>query len=503
MLLSRRTEATSNIEMAEDLELSGALQSPECIAAFRAIDRGHFWVADSGELAYTDMPLRHGKLHQSAPHIYARALEALMPLRPGMSFLNIGSGTGYFSSLVSELIGESAVNDGIDIWPESVAHAMERCSQIGKTGIEFVVGNVYQLDVDQGMRYDRIYIGACANSRSKYLYSLLEVGGVLVGPFHSGHSQQLRRVVRETESHFVVEVLSSVQFATLIEPTPFPSSASTGSSGLPGVPFTFALRERPWSPERSTSFPVSFQAVASAVMAGQPRRPLELWLPPEIWVNHVLPWCPRRWFDPVRRVPTPQPSPVSAALAFMGEATKRALLSRSYSLCSTTDGGSMHGTLSAASNTTSRSRSVDSLGDMADVVGQDEAPGRVLFEDFGNGRRHLIGSESDPDNPEMSDRPHLLAALLEGNTETQRRGRRAAPPAAGGAQDAGRTRGTVRSTIRAVCRCAGRCFALRSTRRDRRRGGAGEERVQERGLFSRGVAALAAWMPRGNQDATI
>ena len=52
--------------------------------------------------------------------------------------------------------------------------------------------------------YDRIYIGACANSRSKYLYRrlssvftlvcpslnlkhgrLLEVGGVLIGPFQA------------------------------------------------------------------------------------------------------------------------------------------------------------------------------------------------------------------------------------------------------------------------------------------------------------------------------
>merc|ERR1719265_1705300 len=215
--------ATSNEAMIRDLEHSRTLTSPECVSAFKKIDRQHFWVPEGRDMAYADMPLRHGRLHQSAPHIYARALESLMPLKPGMSFLNVGSGTGYFSSLVSELIGDSGIIDGLDIWPETVTHAQECCQKVNKGHLHFALGNVYQLDVDQGMRYDRIYLGACANARSKYLYRLLEVGGVLVGPFQAGHMQQLRRVVRRTEAHFAVEVLNSVQFTTLVEPHPAPA----------------------------------------------------------------------------------------------------------------------------------------------------------------------------------------------------------------------------------------------------------------------------------------
>lgn len=81
-----------------------------------------------------------------------------MPLKPGMSFLNIGSGTGYFSCLVAEVVGECGVNDGLELWPENVVHAQERCASLGKYHIEFNVGNVYQLDVNLGMRYDRIYV---------------------------------------------------------------------------------------------------------------------------------------------------------------------------------------------------------------------------------------------------------------------------------------------------------------------------------------------------------
>jgi len=230
-----RGQPTSNAGMVDGLRHSRTLQSKECTDAFLAIDRRHFWTEGSGEreFVYADTPLRSGKLHLSAPHIYAKALESLMPLKPGMSFLNVGSGTGYFNSIVSELIGGMATNHGIDIWPETVAHSRRRCAALGKASIEFTVGNAYQLDVGVTTRYDRIYLGACANSRSKYLYRLLEVGGVLIGPFQAGRStQQLRRVVRQTESHFLVEVLGSVQFASLVEPAPPPPPPAA-----PGAPW--------------------------------------------------------------------------------------------------------------------------------------------------------------------------------------------------------------------------------------------------------------------------
>lgn len=357
----------TNHAMVQELARSAALRSPDCIAAFHAVDRQHFWVSGGGassELVYADMPLRteRERLHLSAPHIYAKALESLMPLQAGMSFLNVGSGTGYFNSIVGELIGTQATNHGIDIWPETVAHAKGRCRLRGTHNIEFTVGNVYQLDVNHTMRYDRIYLGACANSRSKYLYRLLEVGGVLIGPFQAGHTQQLRRVVRHTETQFNVEVLGSVQFACLVEPpktmpppdlvstlatpaetalgaSPGTVSAisrreSTGSvagagsitdadgnsqsMGLPGVPFTYSLYEWPWTPERCWLYPVAYKRIVSMSLRCRPRNHTTPCLPTEIWVRHIFPWCPRWWFElprPATPLIGPQCSPLGARAA--------------------------------------------------------------------------------------------------------------------------------------------------------------------------------------------
>merc|ERR1712232_1007049 len=116
--------------------------------------------------------------------------------------------------------------------------------------------------------------------------------------------------------------LESVRFASLVEPSrsaevatpPFafaprprverrPSASSEYNAGhafstsdvgpdlgLEGIPFTFALREKPWTPLRCSEYPPSFKSTVSLVLRSR-------WLPREIWIQHVLPWCPRSWFE--------------------------------------------------------------------------------------------------------------------------------------------------------------------------------------------------------------
>ena len=66
------------------------------------------------ELAYSDQPLKEGKIHISAPHIYCTVLEALqLEENSSISFLNIGSGTGYLSCIIAEILGPKSLNYGM------------------------------------------------------------------------------------------------------------------------------------------------------------------------------------------------------------------------------------------------------------------------------------------------------------------------------------------------------------------------------------------------------
>ena len=202
--------AGSHFELLDNMKRTGALASPQIMHAFAAVDRAAFagvtFGSDDPEgemsrlasMIYSDRPFRAGAVHLSAPSIYAKALAAL-DLRPGLSFLNVGSGTGYLSSMVAELIGPHAIHHGIEINPLLTSRARALARSRGLGAIRFHTASVHQLDVYRSIGVDRIYVGAGASGAVKRrLLRLLKPGGVMVGQFEDDDEgdQSLQRIER-------------------------------------------------------------------------------------------------------------------------------------------------------------------------------------------------------------------------------------------------------------------------------------------------------------------
>lgn len=97
-----------NDELIDNLKEAQYIRSELVESAFRAIDRADYYLDEFRDSAYKDLAWRHGNIHLSAPCIYSEVMEAL-DLQPGLSFLNLGSGTGYLSTMVGLILGKSTV----------------------------------------------------------------------------------------------------------------------------------------------------------------------------------------------------------------------------------------------------------------------------------------------------------------------------------------------------------------------------------------------------------
>lgn len=186
--------------------------------------------------------------------MYATVLGGL-ELEPGLSMLNVGSGSGYLSCLASYLIGPSGICHGIDINEDVVAHSKVCAAKwlqrrintqleaknidsshmtydaafqaekrlllnrsVLEESISFVHGNCFHLNAQSAInfaKYDRIYVGAaCPDSHKMFFYNLLQINGILILPIIE--TNKMLKIRRISDYIFTTSTLSNVTFAPLI-----------------------------------------------------------------------------------------------------------------------------------------------------------------------------------------------------------------------------------------------------------------------------------------------
>ncbi|XP_051515880.1 protein-L-isoaspartate O-methyltransferase domain-containing protein 2-like [Myxocyprinus asiaticus] len=212
-----------NDELIDNLKEAHYIRSDLVEKAFRAIDRADYYLEEYRDSAYKDLAWRHGNLHLSAPCIYSEVMEAL-DLQPGLSFLNLGSGTGYLSSMVGLILGPFGVNHGVELHEDVVEYAYQKLDYFIKTSDSFdkfefceptfVVGNCLEIP-PECRQYDRVYCGAGVQKEyENYMRNLLKVGGILVLPLE----EKLTKITRTGQSSWETKKIIAVTFAPLVQP---------------------------------------------------------------------------------------------------------------------------------------------------------------------------------------------------------------------------------------------------------------------------------------------
>lgn len=172
------------MDLVDSLIKKGYLKTPEIIDAFKSIKRADFLPKNIAHLSELDEALPIGENQTiSQPLTVAFMLELLSPEK-GNKILDIGSGSGWTTALLSHIVGERGKVFALEVIPE--------LSEFGKNNVSkynFVkkgIASFFISDGKEGYRkeapYDRILCSASSGEIPLALKEQMKIGGKMVIP---------------------------------------------------------------------------------------------------------------------------------------------------------------------------------------------------------------------------------------------------------------------------------------------------------------------------------
>lgn len=172
------------MSLIESLILNNYLKTPHIVEAFYKIKRVGFLPENLKSLAEVDeaLPIGDGQTI-SQPAVVAFMIELLSP-KKGEKILDIGSGSGWTTALLAQIVGKEGRVFGIEILPS--------LAEFGKKNIEkynFIEKGIVKILCQDGSKglekeapFDKILVSASADKVPEALKEQLKIKGRLVIP---------------------------------------------------------------------------------------------------------------------------------------------------------------------------------------------------------------------------------------------------------------------------------------------------------------------------------
>jgi protein-L-isoaspartate(D-aspartate) O-methyltransferase len=183
--------------LIDSIKKKGVLRTKQVEKAFENIKRRDFVPEAYQSQAEIDIPLPIGFAQTvSQPYTVAFMLDLLQP-KKGEKILDVGSGSGWTTALLTESVGRIGRVFGIEIIPELVSFGQNNLKKYG-----FKNASIEEAGVDLGLSreapFDKILVSAAAKRVPDELTDQLKIGGIMVIPV--GHSLVQVKKISETDT---------------------------------------------------------------------------------------------------------------------------------------------------------------------------------------------------------------------------------------------------------------------------------------------------------------
>lgn len=197
--------------MVESQLRARGIRDERVLSAMFHVPRHEFVSLEYRDQVYEDHPIPIGEGQTlSQPYIVAVMLEALT-LHPSDAVLEVGTGSGYQTALLSELTRQVY---SMERHASLVRSAQATLTRLGYTNVEVLLGDGSH-GLPERAPFDAIVVSAASPQIPPPLFEQLREGGRMVIPVGPPHAQELQ-LVRKQTGQPVITNLEGCRFVPLI-----------------------------------------------------------------------------------------------------------------------------------------------------------------------------------------------------------------------------------------------------------------------------------------------